>query len=104
MAGLATLSKAAVVGILVAIRALAEGKPGISGLIIRTWRVALGAHNLSVQAGQGIARLRMIELGLTGLVDTDRLPVFEVMALLACRSEASIVRILVARGAGRGQT
>jgi hypothetical protein len=55
--------------------------------------MALGALDLSVQAGERVMRLRVIKLA-----DADYLPVFEVMTLLAGCSETSIMRILMTTG------
>ena len=63
--------------------------------------VALSALHLGVQAGQRIAGLRVIEIGLTGLADIDRLPVHEIVALQATWAEAALVLILVAADATR---
>lgn len=61
--------------------------------------MALRALHLSVQSGQRIARLRVIELA-----DADGLPVFEVVALLAGLPQSSVVGILVAGRASRPQS
>ena len=99
VARLATLSETAAVRILVAIGTLVEGNSHISWTTIRTRRMALGAFNLSVEAGQGIARLRVIEL-----TDADRLPVFKVVALLAGLPKASVMWILMTASAAGQQT
>ena len=57
-----------------------------------------------MQAGQWIARLRVIELGLTRLAHVNRLPVHEIMALQAIRAQATFMLILVACGASRRHT
>lgn len=57
-----------------------------------------------MQAGQRIARLRVIELGLTRLADVNRLPVHEIMALQAICAQAAFMLILVACGASRRHT
>ena len=49
-----------------------------------------------MQSGQRIARLGVIELA-----HADGLPVFRIVALLASSAQPSLVRILVAGGAGR---
>ena len=103
MAGLATLRETAVMWIAVAIRALAKQNSGVARLIIGICRMALRARDLSMVAGQGITSFRMVELRLTGLIDADRFPVFEVMALLACLPKAAAVRVLMASRACRGQ-
>ena len=61
--------------------------------------MTLGALHLGMQAGQGIARLRVIELGLTRLAHVNRLPVHEIVALQAIRAQATFMLILVAGGA-----
>ena len=66
--------------------------------------MALGALHLGMQAGQWIACLRVIELGLTRLADVDRLPVHEIVALQAIRTQATFVLICVAGGAGGRHT
>lgn len=98
VAGLATLRKTSMMRILMAVRTLVEGNARIARLVVGPRSMALGALNLRVQSGQRIARLRVIELR-----DADRLPLFDVMTLLAGLSEPSVVRILVTSGAGRGQ-
>ena len=75
MAGLAGLREAAVMRVLVAIRAQAEGNAGVLWLAVGTVDVALGALHLSVQAGKGIAGLGVIELA-----HVDGFPVDEVVA------------------------
>lgn len=81
VAGLAALGEAAVMGIAVAVGALVEGKAGVARFAILPRRVALGARDLGMQSGQGITGLRMVEL-----TDTDALPVFRIVALLAGRA------------------
>ena len=67
VARLAALREAAVVRIFVAIGALVERNAHVLRLAVRAVGVALGALHLGMQAGQRIARLRVIELlGPTG--------------------------------------
>jgi hypothetical protein len=61
--------------------------------------MALGALNMRVDSGQGIAGLRVVELD-----DTNRLPIFEVVALLTGLTKPSLVRILVTGSAAGRQT
>lgn len=95
MTGLATLREAAMMRILVAIRALVERNTRILRFAIRSISVALGAFHLSVKPGQGIAGLRVIEFA-----DSHRLPVLKIVARLTGRSEAAFVFVLVTRQAG----
>ena len=81
-----------------------NGMPDVLRLAVRSVGVALGALHLGMQAGQRIARLRVIELGLTGLADIDRFPVHEIVALLAVWAQAAFVLILVAGDATGRQT
>jgi hypothetical protein len=99
VARLATLSETSAVRILVAIGTLVEWNSRISRPIIRTRRMALGALNMRVDSGQGIAGLRVVELD-----DTNRLPIFEVVALLTGLTKPSLVRILVTGSAAGRQT
>ena len=99
MTRLATLRETSLVRILVAIGTLVEGDACISWLIVRSRRMALGALNLSVESGQRITRLRVIELA-----DANRLPIFELVALLTGLPKTSLVRILVTGGAAGRQT
>ncbi len=99
VAGLATLREAVMMRVLVAIRALSEGYSRIPRLVVRTWRMALGARNLPVQAGKGIARLRVIELA-----GANGLPIFEVVTLLAGLPQSPVVWILVAGDASGRNT
>lgn len=61
--------------------------------------MALGALNLRVQAGQRISGLVVVELA-----HIDGFPVDEVVAGLAGRAQASLVKVFVAGNAGSGQT
>jgi hypothetical protein len=90
VARLASLRKTPAMRISMTIRALIESDSRVSRLIIRSRRMALGALDLSVQAGERVVRLRVIKLA-----DADYLPVFKVMTLLAGCSETSIMRILM---------
>jgi hypothetical protein len=99
VAGVATLREAAVVGILVAIGALAEWKANVLRLAIGTIRVALGALHLRMQSGEGIAGLGVVELA-----HVDGFPVDEVMAGLAVRAQTALVEIFVTGRAGSGHT
>ncbi len=96
VARLAALRKAAMVRILVAVRALIERNAHILRLAVGAVGVALRALHLRVQSGQRIARFRVIEL-----LNVDRLPVHEVVALLTIRSQPSLVSILVTTCARR---
>ena len=62
VAGLAALREAAVMRILVAVRALVEWNADVLRLAVRSVGVALRALHLRMQPGQRIARLRVIEL------------------------------------------
>lgn len=92
VARLATLGKAAVVRVFVAVGALIKGDAHVLRLAIGPVGVALGALHLRVQARQRITRLRVIELA-----GADRLPVFEIVALLTRCPETTFVLILVTR-------
>ena len=94
VAGLATLGETAMMRILVAIRALVEWDSCISRFVVRARAMALGAFNLVVQSGQGIACHGVIELS-----DANHFPVFDIVTLLAGLPEPSVVRILVAGSA-----
>lgn len=59
-----------------AIRALAERNAGVTRFVIGTGRVALLARDLNMQAGQWIARFRVIKL-----LRADRFPVGRVVTL-----------------------
>jgi hypothetical protein len=96
VARLAALGKAAVVRVFMAVGALIEGDAYILRLAIGSVGVALRALHLGVQARQRIARLRVIELA-----GADRLPIFEIVALLASWAETTFVLILVAGGTAR---
>ena len=98
VAGLAGLFEAAVMDIGVAVSTLAERNPGVTRLSVRAWRMALLASDLGVQSSQRISRLGMVEL----LDGCDRFPVGEIVALLAVRAEAALVRIFVTSGASLG--
>ena len=92
VAGLATLRKASVVRILVAIGTQIKWNANILRLAVGAVDVALGALHLGMQAGQGISGLGMIEFA-----DVNGLPVDEVVTREAIRSETSFVLIFVAR-------
>jgi hypothetical protein len=97
VARLATLRKTSVMRIFVAIGTLAKSDSGISRLIVRAGRVAFRTSHLTVLTRQRILRPRVIELH-----DVERLPILEVVTLLASLPEASAVRILMAsRASGR---
>ena len=104
VAGLAALREAPVMRVFVAIGALVKRNAHVLRLAVWSIGMALGALHLGMQAGQGIARLRVIELGLTGLADIDRLPIHKIVALQAVRSQAALVLILVTRDATRRET
>jgi len=104
VAGLAALREAPVMRVFVAIGALAKRNAHVLRLAVWSIRMALGALHLGMQAGQGIARLRMIKLGLTALADIDRFPIHKIVALQAVRSQAAFVLILVTRDASCRET
>lgn len=79
-----------------AIGALVVRHPDVLRLSVGPVHVALGALYLRVHPGERIARLRVIELP-----DIDLFPVHEVVAGLAVRPQASLVLILMTRGACR---
>ena len=99
VARLAALREASVVRVLMTVGALVERNAHVLWLAVCSIRVALGALHLGMQAGQGIARLGVIELGLTRLTDIDALPVHEIVALQAVWTEASFVLVFVATDA-----
>src|SRR5450631_1860222 len=101
VAGLAALREAPVMRVFVAIGALVKRNAHVLRLAVWSIGMALGALHLGMQAGQGIARLRVIELGLTGLAG---LPIHKIVALQAVRSQAALVLILVTRDATRRET
>jgi len=95
VAGLAGLpGKASTVRVLVAVRALGERNPCVLWFAIGAIGMTLRALHLGVQPGQRIAGLRVIELS-----NADILPAFKIMALLARRTEAALVGILVTTAA-----
>jgi len=96
VAGLASLSKAAVVRIAVTVSALVERDAGVARLAVLAGSMALGASDRGVQSGQRIPRLAVIEL-----TDIDGFPVFHIMALLTGLTQPSIVWVLVTRRACR---
>lgn len=77
------------------IAALPEGDARIARLMVRAGRVTFLARNLQVKSRQGKPGFGVIEL-----LGADRLPVRGVMALGAIRAQASLVRVLMAAGAG----
>lgn len=83
--------------VLVAVAALVKRNAEVLGLSVRTIRMALRALHLGMQPSQRITRLRVVELA-----GIDRLPVFEVVTLLAIRPQPSFVLIFVA-SAARGR-
>jgi hypothetical protein len=97
--GLASLGKATVVGIAVTVRAFPERNSRVTQFIVRSRRVALRARNLTVQSGQRILCLQVVEL-----TDGDVLPVGIVMALQAIRTQSSLVLVLMASSAGSGNS
>lgn len=99
VAGLAALREASAMRIFVAVRALVEGNAHVSRFAVFSIDVALRALNLRVPSGQGIARLRVIELA-----NGDRLPIGGVVALLAIGAEAALVLVFVARDATGRET
>ena len=92
MAGLASLGKAAMVWIAVAVTALVEWDTGVPRLAILAGSMALGAGDRGVQSSQRIPRLAVIEL-----TDIDGFPVFHIVALLAGRTQSPIMWVLVTR-------
>ncbi len=90
VAGLAGLSKGAVVRIAVAIGTLPKRNACVAGLVVWARRVALFARDLRMQAGQWITRFGVIEL-----LGADRLPVRGVVALRAVVAETALVRVLM---------
>ena len=99
VAGLASLGECAMVRIAVAVAALIERNAGVARLAVLTRCVTFGASHGSMQPGQGITRLGMIELA-----KRERLPVFGIVALLAAGAKSSVVRILVTGGASGRET
>ncbi len=99
MAGRASLRETAVVGVFVAVGAEVERDAEVTRFAVVPIDMALGALDLRVLAGQRITRLAVIEL-----TDVNLLPVDEVVAGLAGRTEASFVEIFVAGNAGGSET
>ena len=97
--GLAGLGKTTTVRIRMTIRATAECDSGVARLFVLPGRVALLARDLGVQAGQRIACNRMVERA-----ETDPLPVTVIVTLQAVGSELSLVFVLMAVAAARGET
>ena len=97
--GLAGLGKTTTVRIRVAIRATAECNSGVARLFVLPGSVALLARDLGMQAGQRIACNRMVERA-----ETDPLPVTVIVTLQAVGSELSLVFVLMAVAAARGET
>lgn len=95
VARLATLREAAAMRVFVAVRTLIEGNANVLRLSVGAVGMALRALHLRMQSGQRIPRLGVIELR-----DADLLPVDEVVAGLALRSQPSFVLIFVAGCAG----
>ena len=96
VAGLAALRETAMMRVLMAIGTLVERDAYILRLAIGAVDVALGALHLGVQSSEWIPSLGVIELA-----HVDRLPVHEVVAGLAVRTEAPFVLVLVAGKATR---
>lgn len=94
MAGLAGLREAAVVRIVMAIRALIECDPGVLRLSIGSVGVALRTLHLSMETGERIPCLGVVELP-----DVEGFPVLEVVAGLAILSQTTFVLIFVASNA-----
>lgn len=88
MAGLAALREAAAMRILVAVRALIKGNAYILRLAIGAIRMTSSALYRGVQAGERVPGFGVVELS-----DGDALPVFNVVTLLALRSQPSFVLI-----------
>ena len=99
MARLATLCEASAMRIGVAIGALAEGDSHVARFAVRSGRMTLLASNLCVQPSQWVARLRMVKLP-----HADGFPIVVGMALKTILAQSSIVLVLVACNAGRGDT
>ena len=93
------MREAAVMGILVAIGALAEWNANVLRLAIGTVGVALGALHLRMQSGEGITGFGVVELA-----HVDGFPLDEVVAGLAVRAQTSLMEIFVAGRAGSGHT
>ena len=93
VASLASLRKAAMVRITVAIGTLPERDSRIPRLIVRSRCMALCAGHLSVQSGEWILGLCVIELPGS---HCDGFPVVVVMALQAIGAQPSLVLILMA--------
>lgn len=81
----------------VAIGASAKGDSGIAGLSVAAGSMALFALYLTVLTRQRVACLAMVELA-----NRDCFPINIVVTLLAIGTQAALVNILVARGAGLG--
>ena len=101
VAGFAGLLEFAFVWIGVAVSTILEFEVGVARLTIRPGRVALGAGDRCVLAGEGISGLGMVE-GL--FVELGALPACGVVALQAVLAEAPLVRILMAGAASCAET
>lgn len=83
--------------IFVTVGALVERNTHIPRLAVGSIGVALGAWNLRMHSDQRITGFGVIELS-----DINRLPVREVMAVLAIRAETALVLVFMARDTTRG--
>jgi hypothetical protein len=97
VAGFAGLGETAVVHVNVAVRALSEGDPRIPRLTIGPGRVAFFALHGDVLPGERITSFVVIEFS-----DGYSLPIGVVVALLAIRTQAAFMKILVAGATGLG--
>ena len=82
-----------------AIATLAKGYSGVTWLLVRSWSVALLAGYLSMQARKRIACKRMVKLG-----GADHFPVAVIVTLQTVGPETSLMLVLMAGGAGRGNS
>lgn len=104
MARLAALRETSMMRVLVTVGALTERNPHVLRLSVGAVRMTLGALHLQMQPRQRIACLRVIKLRLTGLADVDRLPVHEIVALLASGSQTAFVLVFMASNATRRES
>jgi len=99
MTSLAPLREASTMRIGVTIRTQREGNPNVARFVVRSGCVAFLASYLRMQAGERIARFRMIEL-----FNLNRLPALIIVALQTICPQPPFVFVLVAGNAGRRNT
>ncbi len=94
VAGLAVLREGDAMRIMVAIVAFAKRNSGVARFSVWSRSMTSLARHLGMQAGQGITRLRVVELA-----DRKNFPVVVTVALEAVGTETTLMLILMARSA-----